>query len=153
MNYGEITANILNKFGIDERYKGFKYIISSITFINKYGTDVLPVTKFLYSDVGKLYCTSRECVERNIRKTIEIIWNKSDNFMLISEIFGQENAHKKLSNFNFLLSLYKYISAYDNKDLLYNHLKNNHKFTCPMSGMTCEFSDEFLKELICKIYL
>lgn len=148
MNFEKYSASVLNKLGVDEKYKGFKYIVSSISFINQCGPNVMPVTKFLYADVGAVYHTSKECVEKDIRKTIEIIWNNSDNISLISEIFGQKNTSKRPSNSNFLILLHRYISTNYNKEVICNLITNNYKFICPKSGLVCEFSNDFVKGII-----
>lgn len=153
MNHEKLTIHILNKFGIDERYKGYNYIISSIAFINQNGTDMLPITKFLYADVAKLYNTSKECVERDIRIIINHIWNQSENTILIAKIFGQENISKRLSNSSFLLLLYKHISICNTNELMYSLFKERYNLTCPISGTVCEFSDDFIRKIIYETFL
>ena len=103
MEYKLITKSVLHQLGIGKNYSGYNYILRSIELI-MHNEDVLTnVTKILYIDVAKEYHTSQTCVERNIRKVIEVIWNHSDeNYTQIEKIFGKKHLSRKPSNKEFL---------------------------------------------------
>ena len=103
------------------------------------------VTKALYIDIAKEYHTSKNCVERNIRKVIEVMWNHADeNRMLIKKIFGNQYLSQKPSNKEFLELLYEYIKL---QDTLQKALISN-PFICPISNKACCAFDEILKNFI-----
>ena len=90
--------------------------------------------KILYIDIAREFHTSDRCVERNIRKVIEVIWKKSEiNKTLILEIFGSKYESYKPSNKMFLELLYEYIKSHN---LLYEILHAD-KVICPISKDVC----------------
>ena len=145
MEYRTITKSVLHQLGIGKTYSGYDYILRSIELI-MLNEDVLSnVTKILYIDIAKEYHTSQTCVERNIRKVIEVIWKHADeNRLKIQHIFGEKYLTYKPSNKEFLELLYEYIKLQDalRKTLI------SKAFICPLSKNTCNAFDEILKILI-----
>ena len=111
MIYEEKTRDILNKLGTCRMYKGYSYILSSIQFIHEHNSTLtfLSITKNLYVDIAKQYHTSDKCIEKDIRKVIELIWEQETNKNLMISIFGENYKSKRLSNGKFLALLYDYI--------------------------------------------
>jgi two-component system response regulator (stage 0 sporulation protein A) len=145
MEYKLITKSVLHQLGIGKNYSGYDYILRSIELI-MHNEDVLTnVTKILYIDVAKEYHTSQTCVERNIRKVIEVIWKHSDeNSLQIERIFGKKHLCRKPSNKEFLELLYEYIKL---QDAIKNTLISK-TLICPISNKTCSAFDEILKNFI-----
>lgn len=145
MEYRLITKSVLHQLGIGKTYSGYDYILRSIELI-MLNEDVLTnVTKILYIDVAKEYHTSHTCVERNIRKVIEVIWKHTDeNRAQIQKIFGDKHLSHKPSNKEFLELLYEYIKL---QDMRKSALISN-SFICPISNKTCTAFNELLKKLI-----
>lgn len=145
MEYRTITKSVLHQLGIGKTYSGYDYILRSIELI-LHNEDVLSnVTKILYIDIAKEYQTSQTCVERNIRKVIEVIWKHADeNSIQIQKIFGEKFLSLKPSNKEFLELLYEYIKLQDTlqKALISKPL------ICPISNKTCCAFDEILKNFI-----
>lgn len=145
MEYRLITKSVLHQLGIGKTYSGYDYILRSIELI-MLNEDVLTnVTKILYIDVAKEYHTSQTCVERNIRKVIEVIWKHSaENSVQIEKIFGEKHLSHKPSNKEFLELLYEYIKL---EDTIKRALVSK-TFICPISNKTCIAFDEILKNFI-----
>lgn len=145
MEYRLITKSVLHQLGIGKTYSGYDYILRSIELI-ALSEDVLTnVTKILYIDIAKEYHTSKTCVERNIRKVIEVIWKHVDqNYLQIKHIFGEKHLSSKPSNKEFLELLYEYIKL---QATLKRTLVSK-SFICPISNNTCNAFDEILKILI-----
>ena len=144
MIYREKTMNILNQLGACKTYKGYHYILSSIEFIHEHETNFLPITKILYVDIAKQYNTSDKCIEKNIRKVIELIWKQDKNPELIIEIFGENNTNKRLSNASFLILLYDYILSNINRQSVTLSYEKEYVFTCPISGTICKFCNNVM---------
>lgn len=145
MEYKLITKSVLHQLGIGKSYSGYDYILHAMDLI-MHNEDVLNnVTKILYIDVAKEYHTSQTCVERNIRKVIEVIWNHIDeNSALISKIFGQKFLLRKPSNKEFLELLYEYIKLHS----ALNRVFISNQIICPISNKTCNAFDEIIEKLI-----
>lgn len=145
MDYNLITKSVLHRLGIGKSYIGYDYILYAIVLIMN-NEDVLNnITKILYIDIAKEYNTSQTCVERNIRKVIEVIWNHStENRLLIQKIFGQKFLLQKPSNKEFLELLYEYIQL---QNLLKKNLLSN-EMICPINKIPCNVIDLILEKLI-----
>lgn len=145
MEYRTITKSVLHQLGIGKTYSGYDYILRSIELIMLNEEVLSNVTKILYIDIAKEYHTSQTCVERNIRKVIEVIWKHADeNRVKIQHIFGEKYLTNKPSNKEFLELLYEYIIL---QDTLKKTLVSK-AFICPLSNSTCNAFDEILKILI-----
>ena len=145
MKYKLITKSVLHQLGIGKSYSGYDYILDSIDLIMHNENTLNNVTKVLYIDVAKEHHTSHTCVERNIRKVIEVIWNHAEeNSSLIVKIFGNKFLSHKPSNKEFLELLYEYVKLQDSiKQILMSE-----QFICPISNKTCVAFNEILDKLI-----
>lgn len=145
MEYKLITKSVLHQLGIGKSYSGYDYILDAIDLIMCNEDTLNNITKVLYIDIAKEYHTSQICVERNIRKVIEVIWNHAEeNNSLIVKIFGNKFLLHKPSNKEFLELLYEYVK-------LQNSLKRIlvcEQFICPISNKPCVAFDEILDKLI-----
>ena len=145
MEYRTITKSVLHQLGIGKTYSGYNYILRAIELILQNEDVLTNVTKILYIDIAKEYQTSQTCVERNIRKVIEVIWKHADdNSMQLQKIFGEKFLSIKPSNKEFLELLYEYIKL---QDTLQKALISN-PFICPISNKACCAFDEILKKII-----
>ncbi|MBE5951707.1 MAG: hypothetical protein E7260_08975 [Lachnospiraceae bacterium] len=144
MVYEIQTIDILNQLGANKKYKGYTYIISSILYINE-RSEMPVLTKMLYVDIAKKYNTSAQCVEKNIRKVIENIWENKHNEPLKKSIFG-EYQNTRPSNSEFLLSLHQYASTHATREIS----KEEYSFVCPASGTDCEFCSQLIHEIFSK---
>ncbi len=145
MVYEVQTIDILNQLGVSKKYKGHIYIVSSILYINEKGEDSI-LAKMLYVDIAKKHNTSAQCVEKNIRKAIENIWENNCNESLKKAIFG-ENQNSRPSNSVFLQLLYQYVATRATSEFY----KKKYSFVCPASGTDCEFCNDFIKDIFNKL--
>ena len=128
------TKSVLHQLGIGKSYSGYNYILYAIELIGQDECVLTGITKVLYIDIAREYHTSDTCVERNIRKVIEVIWKNSEiNKALIIKIFGNKFEVNKPSNKDFLELLYEYVKSHD---LLYKILHTD-KIICPISKDVC----------------
>lgn len=145
MKYDLITKNVLHQLGIGKSYSGYNYVLYAIDLIMHNENILNSVTKALYIDVAKEYHTSKTCVERNIRKVIEVMWSHAEeNRALIQKIFGDQYLLHKPSNKEFLELLYEYIKLQETLRRAFL----SHQIICPFSNKTCGALDEILEKLI-----
>lgn len=89
----EITE-ILHEIGVPAHIKGYLYLRESITMVY-HNVDILgAITKVLYPTVAKKYKTTSSRVERAIRHSIEVAWNRG-NVDAISQIFAYTISYNK----------------------------------------------------------
>lgn len=129
-----IAKSVLHQLGIGKSYSGYDYILYAIELIGQDESVLAGITKILYIDIAKEFHTSDTCVERNIRKVIEVIWKCSEsNNLLILKIFGSTFRTNKPSNKEFLELLYEYVKSHN----LLNKMLNADKIICPISKDVC----------------
>ena len=89
----EIT-DILHEIGVPAHIKGYMYLRESITMVYN-NIDILGgITKILYPTVAEKYNTTSSRVERAIRHSIEVAWNRG-NVDAISQIFAYTISYNK----------------------------------------------------------
>lgn len=89
----EIT-DILHEIGVPAHIKGYLYLREAITMVYN-NVDILGgVTKVLYPGIAKKYKTTSSRVERAIRHSIEVAWNRG-NIDAISQIFAYTISYNK----------------------------------------------------------
>lgn len=89
MSMDKKISGIFVAIGVPPHIKGYQYLREAIKFCIC-DTDIISsITKRLYPDVAKRFCTSASKVERAIRHAIEVCWNrgKIDN---INNLFGSK---------------------------------------------------------------
>lgn len=144
MSHEFTVKNILHQLGIGKSYKGYDYILHAMNMLLRDESLLDCVTKVLYMDIAEEYHTSSTCVERNIRKVIEVIWNRNqENMELIISIFGLRHLSTKPSNKEFLDLLYEYIKSYN----LLDELLHIDKVICPISKEVCDAYSKLFKNL------
>ena len=125
---------VLHQLGIGKSYKGYDYILYSLELIAYDANCLTCITKTLYIDVAKKFQTSNTCVERNIRKVIEIIWKDvEENHFYIKQIFGARHLKTKPANKEFLELLYEYVKS----ENLFQTRYPTEKIICPISQQPC----------------
>lgn len=153
MDYVSRTIYILKKLGIYNMYKGCDYIVSCVRFIHDNQSSYLPVTKILYYDIAKQYNTSTQCVEKNIRKVIDIIWNMDEFPEIFNDIINPGSQSRKPGNSEFLISLYNHIESNEYSDKIFNINKDKIKYICPLTNEQCGFCNEILYQIVQAVFL
>ena len=145
MEYNMTAKSVLHQLGIGMSYSGYNYILYAIKLIEQDEELLTSITKILYIDIAKEFTTSQSCVERNIRKVIEVIWKKDDfNDVIIRKIFGQRYLTRKPSNKEFLELLYEYI----NSNNILESLFRTEQIICPISNEVCIAYKKIMEKLI-----
>lgn len=89
----EITE-ILHEIGVPAHIKGYLYLRESITMVYNNIEILGSITKILYPVVAKKFKTTSSRVERAIRHSIEVAWNRG-NVDTISQIFSYTISYNK----------------------------------------------------------
>lgn len=82
----EITS-IIHEIGVPAHIKGYQYIRDAILMSVRDREMINSITKILYPSISKKYQTTPSRVERAIRHSIEVAWNRG-NPDIIEEYFG-----------------------------------------------------------------
>lgn len=143
MSHEFAIKSVLHQLGIGKSYKGYDYILHAINMILLDENLLHCVTKALYIDIAREYHTSNSCVERDIRKVIEVIWKrKHENQLLIMRVFGTRYLNTKPSNKEFLELLYEYIKSFD----VFENLLHVDQIICPISQEVCNAYLEIIEK-------
>ena len=89
----EITE-ILHEIGVPAHIKGYLYLREAITMVYNNIEILGSITKVLYPVVAKKFKTTSSRVERAIRHSIEVAWNRG-NVDTISSIFSYTISYNK----------------------------------------------------------
>lgn len=89
----EITE-LLHEIGVPAHIKGYMYLREAITMVYNNVEILGGITKVLYPTVAKKYKTTSSRVERAIRHSIEVAWNRG-NVDAISQIFAYTISYNK----------------------------------------------------------
>ena len=71
--FGE-ACDQLYRLGVTANYKGCRYTAYAIALCAKEPDMLMLVTKNLYPEVARQYCTTWQAVERNIRTISHVAW-------------------------------------------------------------------------------
>lgn len=101
----EVT-NMLHEIGIPAHIKGYQYLRSAILYCVESPEILESITKGLYPMVAKLYQTTPSRVERAIRHSIEVAWDRG-NVDVLTRYFGYtiNNNKGKPTNSEFIAML------------------------------------------------
>lgn len=78
INLDQEITSLLHEIGVPAHIKGYMYLRESITMVYN-NIDILgSITKVLYPMVAKKYKTTSSRVERAIRHSIEVAWNRGN---------------------------------------------------------------------------
>lgn len=82
-----IVTNFIHELGIPAHIKGYQYIRTAIMMAVENMEVINFITKLLYPTIAKQYSTTASRVERAIRHSIEVAWNRGRPETM-NEIFG-----------------------------------------------------------------
>ena len=80
-------SKMIHELGMPSHIKGYQYIREAISMVYDNPDIVGGITKELYPELATKFDTTVSRVERAIRHTIEVSWNRGD-WDLMEEIFG-----------------------------------------------------------------
>ena len=82
-----IVTGIIHELGVPAHIKGYQYIRTAILMVIENMDMLNYITKRLYPAIAKKYSTTSSRVERAIRHSIEVAWNRG-RAETMNEIFG-----------------------------------------------------------------
>lgn len=105
----EIQSQIskhLHELGIPSHIKGYQYVREGIFQLFSNPDKSYKITKDLYPLIAKMYNTTPSRVERAIRHSIEVSWNRGD-YNVMNQIFGHSVDYDKAkpTNSEFIASV------------------------------------------------
>lgn len=81
------VSDLMRQLGIPAHLKGYQYLRKAIIIAIKDPAVMDGVTKILYPDIAKRFGTTASCVERAMRKAIEVAWDRG-NIDFLQQYFG-----------------------------------------------------------------
>lgn len=123
--------NLLQYLGITQQYHGYFQMTAALQLCLEQPERLTLVTKMIYPDVAKKYNTRWQCVEKNLRTVVNIVWTKNP-FRL--ENINHSKLLKKPSVTQFLLIVLNYMESYNTvipmqQDSRCNNIFGNISFT------------------------
>lgn len=151
MEYEKSVRFILKQLGIGRSYQGYDYIVDGVLLVLEDASRLEFVTKSLYPDIAKKHHTSWNCVERNIRTVIDVIWKEGSSDLLF-EICGDEGAERP-KNTRFLELMCEYVKRLEEECAMAEEdgcfMERPGDCFCPESGNYCERLALLRKQIIC----
>ena len=98
----EVTA-VIHEVGVPAHIKGYQYVREAIVIAVQDMDVINAVTKVLYPEVARRYSTTPSRVERAVRHTIEVAWDRGD-LETLQRYFGYtvSNTKGKPTNSEFI---------------------------------------------------
>ena len=98
-----MVTSVIHEIGVPAHIKGYQYLREAIMITVRDMDVINAVTKILYPEVAKRYATTPSRVERAIRHTIEVAWDRGD-LETLQKYFGYtvSNAKGKPTNSEFI---------------------------------------------------
>ncbi len=98
-----IVTDYIHELGVPAHIKGYQYMRSAIMMVVENMELLNYITKQLYPEIAKKYSTTSSRVERAIRHSIEVAWNRGRPETM-NEIFGYtiDNGKGKPTNSEFI---------------------------------------------------
>lgn len=89
-----VVTNIIHEVGVPAHIKGYQFVRSAIIMAVENMEVINSITKLLYPEIAKKYKTTPSRVERAIRHSIEVAWNRGKSETM-NELFGYTIASGK----------------------------------------------------------
>ena len=113
MNYPLESAvtELIHEIGVPAHIKGYQYLREAILFTLRSTEASAGITKVLYPEVAKRFSTTPTCVERAMRRAIEVAWDRGDEEIRQKIFRGTVSANKgKPTNSEFIAMIAEHIS-------------------------------------------
>ena len=98
-----MVTNVIHEIGVPAHIKGYQYLREAIIIAVGDMEVINAITKVLYPQVAKTFCTTPSRVERAIRHAIEVAWDRGD-LDTLQRFFGYtvSNTKGKPTNSEFI---------------------------------------------------
>ena len=113
MNYPLESAvtDLIHEIGVPAHIKGYQYLREAILFTLRSAEASAGITKVLYPEVAKRFSTTPTCVERAMRRAIEVAWDRGDEEIRQKIFRGTVSANKgKPTNSEFIAMIAEHVS-------------------------------------------
>ena len=99
----QLVTNVIHEIGVPAHIKGYQYLREAILIAVNDMEVINAITKVLYPQVAKTFCTTPSRVERAIRHAIEVAWDRGD-LDTLQRFFGYtvSNTKGKPTNSEFI---------------------------------------------------
>lgn len=73
---------LIRSLGISATYRGYRYLGYAIELCLENEEYLLSISKLLYPQIAKKFCTTSSSVERDIRTVVRICWERGNQHLL-----------------------------------------------------------------------
>lgn len=73
---------LIRSLGIGATYRGYRYLSYAIHLCLQDENYLLSVSKLLYPEIARAFCTTSCSVERDIRTVIKVCWDRGNKIFL-----------------------------------------------------------------------
>ena len=113
MNYPLESAvtDLIHEIGVPAHIKGYQYLREAILFTLRDADASAGITKVLYPEIAKRFSTTSTCVERAMRRAIEVAWDRGDEEVRQKIFRSTVSANKgKPTNGEFIAVIAEHVS-------------------------------------------
>ena len=105
------VTDLLHEIGIPAHIKGYQYLREAILFTLRDAEASAGITKVLYPEIAKRFSTTSTCVERAMRRAIEVAWDRGDEEVRQKLFRGTISGNKgKPTNGEFIAMIAEHVS-------------------------------------------
>ena len=105
------VTDLLHEIGIPAHIKGYQYLREAILFTLRDAEASAGITKVLYPEIAKRFSTTSTCVERAMRRAIEVAWDRGDEDVRQKIFRGTISGNKgKPTNGEFIAMIAEHVS-------------------------------------------
>lgn len=105
------VTDIIHEIGVPAHIKGYQYLREAILFTLRDADASAGITKVLYPEIAKRFSTTSSCVERAMRRAIEVAWDRGDEEIRQKIFRGTVSGNKgKPTNGEFIAMIVEHVS-------------------------------------------
>ena len=105
------VTDIIHEIGVPAHIKGYQYLREAILFTLRDAGAAAGITKVLYPEIAKRFSTTSTCVERAMRRAIEVAWDRGDEEVRQKLFRGTISGNKgKPTNGEFIAMIAEHVS-------------------------------------------
>ena len=105
------VTDIIHEIGVPAHIKGYQYLREAILFTLRDAGAAAGITKVLYPEIAKRFSTTSTCVERAMRRAIEVAWDRGDEEVRQKIFRGTISGNKgKPTNGEFIAMIAEHVS-------------------------------------------
>ena len=105
------VTDLIHEIGVPAHIKGYQYLREAILFTLRDADASAGITKVLYPEIAKRFSTTSTCVERAMRRAIEVAWDRGDEDVRQKLFRGTISGNKgKPTNGEFIAMIAEHVS-------------------------------------------